>query len=309
MRVAAGWWVAVAAVSVLSGCGQPDRQEEADALERAVAAMSGVEDVDVLYSNNFTMGSKLDIDVIATEADISQVADIAARIEEIKDGHFDGYDQSATFVVADGVVLERHGTLEPDPIEDDTRAARNIADDIPGSEVFWTQHERDGHSTVRFESAPAAAALDAVRSYIPADDVLVTVRKFEGEPQWRVSMPFGEDEARTIRDSLAGSPLNTLAVSVTRGHVSGLTVAVEDEAHASVHLEAVLALFEPTEDHPLMLEWKGTGGGADRKFSGSVHVAGCTYAPNLAESEPERFYTEEALALRDRLRAQYDTCE
>ncbi|MEE2031979.1 hypothetical protein [Rhodococcus chondri] len=285
MGVGAGRFAATAVLMLLSACAQPHRSKDAEDLESAVAAMSGVEDVDVLYTNDFSLGSDLDVDIAVEEARIAEIVAVAA-------------------------VLERRGTLDPESLGDETRALRAVLREIPGTEVAWSYREGEGHS-LGFGRAPAGAALMAVRSHIDAHDLTVTVGEFDAAPRWTVTMPLGISAEKEIHETVEQLPLPARALVVEDGHVSMATVVVENEGEAETDLAAVIAAFTPTEEHPLMLEWQGTQNGRDdeRRFAGRVHIAGCAYPAILGESEPERFYAAEAMELRDRLRARYDTCD
>jgi hypothetical protein len=305
----ATWLGVVVAATALSACAQPDRSDQARTLEQAMAAMPGVQQADVRYTNDFSLGSNLDIEVIAKDADTAQIVAVAAAIEDRGSQDFDGYDRTATLVVAEGGVLERHGTLDPASLGEEARTVREILREIPGAEVGWVHRGAAAGHSIGFGSAPAGVALAAVRSRVAVDDLTVTIGEFGDEPRWTVRMPFDMSEEQQVRGAVGQIPMTVQSLVVEDGHAAMATVLVEDESRAETDLDAVIAAFAPTEDRPLMLEWQDVRADRDeREFSGRVHVAGCAYPSKLGESDPERFYTVEAMKLRDRLRAQYDTC-
>lgn len=305
-----GWiklaaWVAavVAMVFVSVGCtGLPGRPAQVKQLDAEISAMPVVELYSAVYSNDITHGSVLDLSIRMPAATEDQVTAVARRINEIKGDHFEGYDQSAQFVVGKGLTIRRGEQLDPEELGTDTRLIRQVGGALPGSEITWFRDRIE----IR-EAPPAAQSLAAVRAVIGNAPTTVEVMPAGDDPMWRVDFPFSAEREQQFQQLLAGLPVSVNTLTIADGHLSNMSVNVRDMGSAYDDIVAVIEAVRPTPEHPLFLMWnlpKGSG----KTSGGTVHVAGCEYPGTAGEKDPEKYYSPEALDLQRRVRAAFDGC-
>lgn len=305
-------WRAVTAVAVaalaVSACGKPDRSAEADRLEQVVAALPAVEYVDVRYSGDVTAGHLLRVDIRIAAADLDDVGHIAQVVEDEKVGTFDEFDQRTTFAVGNAV-LDRGGRLDPAAVEDDLDVLHRIGTELPEATVRWRSgFASDPRELVEVRSADVGTASSLLRDLLPPHVDSFTIVEPEGAV-WTIHPPLSGERERRIVAATAESPLRVLALTVGEGVATEMRVEVGDPATLEADLVEVIGLFGAGTERPLLLVWEQPGSGDERGFGGSVHVGGCEYPSTLGETDPERFYSGEALDMRERLRARYDSCE
>lgn len=315
VRSRAGRWTTVVAVLLAVACAPPDRRAEADVLERRIAQMPGVERVDVRYTDGLSLGPNIGVDVVVTGADTAQIVAVATTVADAVSADFDGYGRSVSFRVADGGELEVSGDPVPATVGERTRALRELLTDVPGARVSWS--ESADAQTVAVSDAAPAPVLASLRAQAPASGLVVTIRGDGHRPWWTVVLPLAVTDETVVRAAVERSPLPVSSIRVQDGHAAAVTVRTHEDvqAHEVAAVEeaigTVIELFAPTPAHPLLLDWEGPE--ADDRdapgFAGRVHVGGCAYPRSLGETEPERFYTPEAIELRDRLRDRYDRCD
>lgn len=307
-RIKLAAWVSafVAMMFVAAGCtGLPGRPTQVKQLDAEISAMPGVEMYSASYSNDITHGAVLDLSIRMPAATEDQVTAVARRINEIKGDYFDGYDQSAQFVVGKNLTIRRKEQLDPEQLATDTRLTRQIGGALPGSEITWFRNT-ENRIEIR-EAPPAAQTLGAVRAVIGDELTTVEVMPAGDDPMWRVGFPFSAEREQQIQQLLAGLPVSVNALNIDDGHLSNMSVNMRDTASAYGDIVAVIDAVRPTPEHPLFLMWNlpddsGKTGG------GSVHVAGCEYPGTAGEQDPEKYYSPEALDLQRRVRAAFDGC-
>lgn len=301
--------VLAAAAIVLTACvDTPSRKAEAQRLDDEISAMAGVESYSAAYANDFTQGTHLDIDLRMRNATEAQIVAATERIVEIKGDAFDGYDQSTEITVGDGLTLRRGAVLDPKTTGGDATALRRMGAQLPGAEIVSGRGDTGASVEVR-EAPPVGQVLDAVRETLGDDATEVTVRPADHQTTWTVDFPFTPQVEQRFAEFLAQAPLDATMMTISGGHVEYLIVVANDPATAYLDLTAIINAAAPTKEHPLHLRWVSGARTGEKSFTGSVHIAGCTYSPTVGENEPEKYYTPEAIALQTRLRAEFDACQ
>ncbi|RDI46653.1 hypothetical protein DFR68_11058 [Nocardia mexicana] len=282
--------------------------------------MPGVTSASVNYSNDITQGVTTSVSVDMRDATIDQIETVAARVEDSHRRHFDEYKRSASFYVGGGTVEhrtdkpDRHTFVSPALVAADARAIRQIGSALPAaaeSRIDWTRTDLGAELTLR--EAADDSALGAVRSVL--GDQRVPVRVFPAvrtDIAWKVDFPFAADDEARVRAILSRSPLPVRSVDVTAGRLARMKVDTPNPADAHDRLVSLIELAAPTPAHPMLLEWvqpRPSNTGDELEFKGSVHVGGCSYSTKMSgERDPEKYYTAEAITLRQQLRGRYDTC-
>ncbi|WP_433203726.1 hypothetical protein ACQP1G_14635 [Nocardia sp. CA-107356] len=298
--------IAVAIVSaLLAGCANaPDHRPQADRLRSEIGAMPGVESISVDYSNDFTRGTYLDLDLSMRTASEAQIADVVARINTIKQHDFDSYRQSADFVVGNRLELKAGAELDPNRITARTRGLRRLGASLPGAAITWNTYGIEIE-----KSPPTTDSLAVVRTALDNDPARVTIRPADQEPVWTVDLPFGPQQEHDINTLLGTLALPVAYVRVDSGHIANLSVGVHSPDTAYQDLTAVIARTGPTPEHPMDLRWNWGSFSPDKQFTGSVKIAGCSDGASAADAHPEHYLTPDAIVLQRRLRTEFETCQ
>ncbi|MGY4101781.1 hypothetical protein ACW2Q0_19835 [Nocardia sp. R16R-3T] len=297
--------IALAIVSVpLTGCTDAsDRRPQVDRLRAEVGAMPGVESISVDYSNDFTRGTYLDLDLSMRAASEAQIAEVVDRINTIKRHDFDSHQQSTDFALGDRLELKLGANLDPNRIAARARELRQLGTSLPGAAITGT------NSGIEIEkSPPTTDSLAAVRTVLGDDPAQVTIRPVDRQPVWTVDLPFGTQQEQDIQTLLAALPVPVAFVRINDGHLANLSVGVSSPETAYQDLTAVIATARPASDHPLDLRWNWGGYSPDKQFTGSVEVAGCSDRNTAADAHPEHYLTPDAIDLQRRLRSEFETC-
>ncbi len=297
--------IAVAIVSVpLTGCtNASDHRPQVDRLRAEVGAMPGVESISVDYSDDFTRGTYLDLDLSTRAASETQIAEVVDRIKTIKRHDFDSYQQSTDFAVGDRLELKLGANLDPDRIAARARELRQLGTSLPAAAIRGTD------SGIEIEKAPPATdSLAAVRTVLGNDPTQVTIRPTDRQPVWTVDLLFDTQQEQDIRTLLDALPVPVAFVRIDDGHLANLSVGVHSPDSAYQDLTAVIATARPTSDHPMDLRWNWGGYSPDKQFTGSVEVAGCSDGTTAAEAHPEHYLTPDAIDVQRGLRTEFETC-
>ncbi|MFD6793346.1 MULTISPECIES: hypothetical protein [Prauserella salsuginis group] len=291
--------------AALTGCtGLPDRDQEVERLETELGSMSGVDDVSTIYSNDFTAGARLTLELTVETASEDELANLARRINDLKQDHFEGYTQTTEFLVAPRTTASFGATPEPAQVAERAQQLRNVRAAVPGTEINWSRTE-----LALRDSPTATTSLAAVRSEFADERIQATVIARDDSPVWTVAFPFRLPDEKRIRDRLSGFHSEVSSVTVEDGALTALTVEVRSPRSAREELDAIIDATQPTPERPLMLDWHAPEPeDAPREFSGAVHVAACNYPNSAGEENPRDHYTAEAIELQRQLRAEYDTC-
>lgn len=295
------------------GACSPDRSDQVDELERAVEAMPGVEDVLTTYSNDFTAGKNLSIDVTMSEqAAEDEISDVVAAVAEQMGDDFDDYQRETEISLPDGRRLVLGDRPDAEEVARQLPRLRELRGVVSGGFLTWHQPP-DGHSGWELELSEVPddplSVLDAVRTVLEDEPMRVAVTGAEG-PQWTVDFPFSADAQEAIVTALTDSAAEVETVAITDDQVAALRIESEDDPQAADRLTATIDTVNETSSGDWMLTWSASSDEGDRKFAGSVHVGGCDYDTNtVGEKEPERYYTPSAIDLRDQLRERFDTCD
>lgn len=303
---------AVLVIAGVVGCTfAPDRKVEADRLESEIATMPGVSAVSVIYSNDFTRGVHLDIEVTMKQASEALIGAVVSRINHIEGDKFEEYDRSNTFTVGDELEVYRSGSgLDADRIAARARQLREIGASLSGTEMTW--YDNLSESRIEIDNAPPAAeSLAAVRHVLGNDPVRLDIRPEALEdPSWSVDLPFSIAQEQGIQQLLSELPANdVVSVRVDDARLSNLSIGLRAPGTAYQDLVGIIEKIGPTEDHPLMLSWGvPVAGNTEREFQGSAHIHGCPQSGNAGHENPERFYTPAAVDLQKRMQDEFETC-
>lgn len=306
------------AVAVLTSCtGAPDRESEAKELDRSLEALPGVESSSVSYSNTYTQGTRIAVDVRLAAASVEQIEAVASRIAAGFRQDFGGFGQSATFRFDGGTVEHRSDSVDrpldlaPAQVVADARAVRQVASAVQPSagKPEITLGRTASGSELDLRGVADDVGLAAVRAAVGESPAFVQIfPESRAATFWTVRFPFRADDEAKVRETLARLVLRAPVVTVVDGRIAALRVVSPSAADAYPQLVSVIGAVA----HPMMLTWdEGAAPGASdqRRFRGSVHVGGCSYPDNTdGEMRPEKYGTDAALAMQKRLRDAYDTC-
>lgn len=295
-----------------SACGNDAEQQSAvDRLESEIGSMPGVESFSADYADDFTHGTHLDVSARMWAATDEQVEAVARRIDEVGDEQFDGFDRSTEIHVGENVELKRNADILPERIAADTRALRQLRATVPSASIEWFRSPISGSWLELSDTDDTGVdVFAAVRTAVGDEPTDVRLRPNEPEPMWSVTFPMPVDREEVIRRALADTPLAPISIGVEDGVVTRLGVGVTDPGVGTYdELVAVITATAPIRGPVLDLQWHGDRPGDGKHFSGSVDVGGCSYPKTGGESDPQRYYTPDAVTVQTRIRAEFDTCE
>ncbi|MEV6768348.1 hypothetical protein AB0N05_06905 [Nocardia sp. NPDC051030] len=300
--------VVVALAGVVAGCtGAPDRREQATTLVREIEAMPGVSSFSSGYNNEFERGANLDLQVSMPDATAAQIEAVVTRINDLKGTAFEDFRQTADFHVGMRLDVRRGTTLDPAQIAADAQRIRAIAAAVPNAQIDANRGEGRLALDIR-EVDDAQPVLTATRDALAAEPAKVEIIAKQQPNMWGVSFPFTIEQQNLILAQLSQLPrgANPWTVDVTGDYLSGLSVNV-GTGDSYRELIAVIDVAHPTPEHPLWLRWAARGAG--EIFKGSADIGGCRgYGDSNGEKHPEQYLTPDAVALQQRIRAEYDTC-
>ncbi|WP_280453785.1 hypothetical protein [Nocardia brasiliensis] len=276
-----------------------------------IAKMPGVEDVSINYSDGFAHANALRIELDLTKTSEPAIATVARRLNELLPAHGEAVDRTIVVAVGHRLFAERGPDLDPEQIADDTSRLRRIGVLLPEATVRWTR--RASLSSVRLDGIHSpGAALAAARQGFEDQPVSVVIAAADRDlPRWEVSLPFTVEQEAAVEQLLGLLDLVVRWVTVRAGRITTLSVAVRNSDTAYADLVDTIVALQPTRENPVLLHWSLVGDpGRERKFAGSVHIGGCAYGDSREGGEltPEKFYSVEAIAVRKRLRTEFDMC-
>ncbi|MGA8544225.1 MAG: hypothetical protein WB785_03065 [Mycobacterium sp.] len=319
MRRTAGLLIAIAlALScVVSACGAPDRKAAADRLKLAIKEMPGVQDADVSYTNNFEQGAVVRIVVFLPNADTKQIEDVVGRINAVRGGSLNAFDQKAEFAVTPSrtVRVGRGADLDPRSIAADAENLRRLSGAVDTAEMGIFRNNSTADLKLTQVTTPSDDVFSAIREGF-GDDAHVSVDLQPASniagPSWQVAFPFTTADQQRVDQQMAAMPVTIWAITVgSHGAIASLSVGLHNRDTAYQDLVSVIGITGAGPAHALNLSWRWEGDSAGKlpNFSGSVQVGACGYLPNAAsELHPETYLTADARELQQRLRKQFDTC-
>ncbi len=337
VRSAVAGVIASAAVTALGGCTlTPDRQIEARELTEAVEQMPGVYQVLDIYSNDFTAGVLVSLDVkMQKDASTDQAEAVAQRIAHSFRTDFSGHNRDMRLRVAGGLFEHHTGTrkddnLSPESITADLRTLWQIGAAMPTPRlVSWKRsHSR---ADLGVGDATDESVFQAVRSVLgdrpvrvlattsgspplqsvdlPSNGPFPDLRAMNLPTRWEIDFPLSPADEARARETVERSPLKVGKVALSGGHIDEMLVYTWNPTQAYDDLSALIENTAATAAHPFLLRWEyPTRPRPDLEFEGSIHVAGCEYVDTFGEQSPRDYYTPEAIALQQRLRSEYDNC-
>ncbi len=275
--------------------------------------MPGVDSVNIGYENSFERGSTLHVQVQLPSASVQQIADVATTVNKTVGDDFENYEQWIDFAVAadSRVMIKRAARLDPAEIAHDARVARDIATALDGSSVEWFRNDRapTNRLEVKAPSSTATAGFAALRAVL--GDNAVDVSLAAGAIGWGVMFPFSLQDEVSIAQRIARMPVDVYAVSVgTDGAIARLSVALRDRGNGYDDLSAAITTAGGGPAQPLYVYWTANEKRPDPglRFQGSATVGFCDYPRTLGETDPEKYYTADAIALQKQVRERFDVC-
>lgn len=300
-------------VGLTSGCmSAPDRQVEADRLQNEISRMSGVDSARVSYSNDLSHGSTLRLSVSMTGASENLIAANVRRIVDLIGHDFDKYRRSAEFTVAELTTLECGEELDADQIAADAQRLRQLRELVPDGKLDWFRGS-DSSRAHLFDVQSSDAAISGARTALGDLPVTAFIRPARSdERMWDITFPFTIEQEQRVRQQLTVPGLSISPIVVSGDHISELKAAVTDRTTAATTLEQLITAIHPTPQHPLSLEFTLAADTTRNqpRFEGSVDAGTCSYNTDApAEKNPEKYYTPDAIAIQQQLRAEFDTCD
>ncbi|WP_024806262.1 hypothetical protein [Nocardia sp. BMG51109] len=298
-------------LAALPACtGAPDRSREVEQLEREISAMPGVKLFSANSENSFERGTYLDLEAEMTEASEDRIAAVVSRIDQIKGDGFGEYDQSAEFTVGHGLSVARSADLDPRQIADDARRLRQVTAAVPAapdSEIKWFRNPSVA-DRMEADNLPRQDLLSALRPVLGDEAVRVRISsdRTAGDAVWTVNFPLSAERQDTVDHQVSALPLKALSLIVDDGHISRLTVRVDQWPEGVEDgLVRIVETIGPSPQHPLMLHWSTPSG---QGLDGSVNVGACAYGQVSGDDPPEESLIPDAAELQKKLRSKYDTC-
>lgn len=312
IAVAAALFVALS-VGV-SGCtGAPDREEEALGIRDRIAAMPGVEDVDLIYDNGILEGTRFELKVDMPRASDQQVGAVAAQLDELRGDDFAKFNQRMEISVAERTSVSGSAGL-PDDIVQVSGLLRRLRSDAPAGEIRWSGGAAAGTSKLRIlEAEKPGAAVDAVLR-IFADrtpsDIEVSAADRVADPHWMIFNRLRLADKQRIDGQLAAAaPAEPGWIGVRDGRIERLTFSVPTPATAYEDVVRTIRVIEAGPAHPVSLLWHWADDPSrfnEPRWAGSAMIGKCDYVNgDRTKSEP---LVPDALALQQRIRDEFDTC-
>ncbi|OBB19723.1 hypothetical protein A5761_00850 [Mycolicibacterium setense] len=315
MRLTAVAAALFVALSVgVSGCtGAPDREKEALDIRDRIAAMPGVEDVDLIYDNGILEGTRFELKVDMPRASDQQVGAVAAQLDELRGDDFAKFNQRMEILVADRTSVSGSAGL-PDDIDQVTGLLRRLGSDAPAGEIRWSGAAAPAASKLRIlEAEKPGAAVDAVLR-IFADrspsDIEVSAADRVADPHWMIVNRLSLADKQRIDGQLAAAaPADPGWIGVRDGRIERLTFSVPTPATAYEDVVRTIRVIEAGPAHPVSLLWHWADDPSrfnEPRWAGSAMIGKCDYVNgDRTKSEP---LVPDALALQQRIRDEFDTC-
>ncbi|MFD3706961.1 hypothetical protein ACFWUP_27810 [Nocardia sp. NPDC058658] len=293
----------VGIVVIVSLSATPDRDAESEQVKQALAAMAGVDDVDVGYSNTMTQGVYLTVTLTMRQAAEAQIADAVDELARHQRRHFDDYSLTTKIVVGTGLTLKYGAAPDRAVVTEHTEEIRRLGVEVARSAVSW---EPLHHTQARLEivrASPTPEVLAAVRAAVGTQPTSVRIEPARNANAWTVSFPFTEETELRIRDELARLPTAAYSyVRIADDHLENLDVTVHDVNSAEQELRDLIAVVAPTPEHPLQLQWDFPREAS--QHSGSAAIYGC-----LTTQPHPGGQSSVSAGIQARIRADFDKCQ
>lgn len=301
-------WTALIVLLVtglLSGClFDPGKDSAANEVKDTIVAMPGVTRAGFSTSDagwsTVTLPYLFVTMATATPQQIRAVVDVLKR-----NAHEDL--ETVDITISEKPMISANGTvsdIEADQFIADVERLRQLVPAVGSAGVIkWTRDDvPEGNLYVSAES-PVTAILTAIRKSLGNIGLAdIWLGESSRVQNWKVYFPLSPDQELQVDSQLESLPVQALAVTVSSGAITELTVAVSDLRTAESQLNGVITALGADPDSPLLLTWQF------RKTrvaaaAGTVHVGACGY-PTIRGP----FQSPEEKALQQRLREQFDTC-
>lgn len=295
----------------LAGCG-PDLSGRADDIASTLKTQPGVADVSVQYANDMVGGTRLGLSVVLDDdAPDDAATNVAATTLAETGGHaFDRYSKKLEITQGDLTLEAEHSFLSASmklwP------GLKDLRSEVHGGPVHWKSEGVDPAVLNVFEvDDDPSEVLSATRDALHETNAELVIRG-KDQPIWKVNIPFPEDVQEKLVTGLHDADAEVSSLTADERQVVRLSVVQDDTADAARSLERIIDEVEPSTTQPWELHWlepDADSTGTTLNFWGQVSVGGCDYRSDAPEeTAPAQELSTHAIAVRDYLRAKYDTC-
>lgn len=313
--------VLVAVFLALAGCSpRPDLSGRVQEISDVLSALPGVDDVDHYYQNQeeqlgFDGARQLYFEVrIASEASDDEIIGVASTfISEVADA-FDDYDRELVLRMPDFTV-DINGTPDPDRLRQRLSGMKEQSPILAAETFKWGVRNDDDSGdvlTIGDTSATPDAVLTAARSLVGSEQVMVKASP-RGGARWEVRFPYSAEAQNRLFAALGqGVPDGVDMIAISDDQVEYVSVSLDSGTDATMRLKTVIDTIAAGTPPPWTLSWRvpeAKPNPHNLATGSTVSVGGCEYNPVADHaSDPAEHFTPDAIAVRDELRAQYDTC-
>ena len=300
--------------AVLTGCtGAPGRESQAIDVERRIAAMPGVSDVDLVYDNGILEGTRFELRVSLEQASIEQIGAVAAEIDATRGDDFADYDQRIELDVADRVSINVSTAL-PDGTAAVATLLRELDSRATAQSINW-RVTSEGATRIEIRDASATAAIvDAVLQVFanrPLDQIEVNPAPGPGEEAaWWIRTRLSTEDKRAVDAQLAAAaPATARLIVIREGRIVQMNVDVPSPETAYADIVGVIHALGAGRQRPLQLLWSWADDPArygDLRWSGSVDIGDCDDPTANTGSADDLLPA--ARQLQQRIRDHYGPC-
>lgn len=312
-------------LTLLTGCaGAPDRQDRATELQTRLQQLPGVDDAHVQYTNDFTHGSHIEIDIGVEHASAERVGEIATTLYQLLGDEFDKFDQQVRFEVAP-VALVITGKNR-----DSARRLAESADLVRGADdvrrivgalahpARIELHVRPEVSTLRLDGVTdtdqaIGVAVAAVGTH--ADNIYVTnidsdALEANQRRTWDVDGPITVDTFGPLARAVAAGAGSATYVVIRKGRFTQVNLDLPSTQNAYPDLVGAVTALGAGRDGPLRVLWSANTGQPTTpdgpRWAGSLQIGNC--GDQHMQGLSGGMIVPEAAAVQQRIRDQFDTC-
>ncbi|MBX9918911.1 MAG: hypothetical protein K2Y33_03605 [Mycolicibacterium frederiksbergense] len=304
----------LAAAVVAGACtGVPERESQALDIRDRVAAMQGVNDVDLVYGNGIMEGTLFELRAGMENATNDQIDAVAEEIDAARGDDFAGYNQRIELDITDRVGI--HASAE---LPDDTGAVagllRELTTRITAQSIDWYVTPDGGTRIAIQDAAATGAVVDTVLQVLadrPLDSIEVNPPAGSNEePPWWIRTRLRTQDKRDIDARLAAlAPATPDLIVVRDGRIVQLNVDIPSPEMAYHDVVHVIDVLGAGPQHPLKLLWSWKDDPArygDLRWSGGIDIGECG-DPNANTGSPDDLVPA-AKKLQQRIRDEYGGC-
>ncbi|WP_209323367.1 hypothetical protein [Brevibacterium renqingii] len=298
----------------LVGCvPRPDLSDRGEEIADALRGMPGVDEVVHLYQNGFDAGLVLSHQVrMAAGASDDEVVGVASTLNSEVGLEFDDYNRELRLLLT-GFTIDIRGVPDVDALRQRLAGMKRLSSTLHAEPFTWevrNDDESEGILTIGETNGPADEALTAFTDLIGSEPTRVSFSPHHG-PRWDVSFPYSvQAQNRLLAALRPGVPEDVDTIEIRDDRVNRVSADLDSATDVTTRLMIVIDTIAGGTSSPWTLRWSvATPNPSHLATGATVSVGGCDYAHDSEyEREPAKHFTQDAIAVRDRLRAKYDTC-